>query len=156
LERLKALIETLIQFGINPKVNSRKTDEAEKTRTLQRLLVEIYSIYLSIKPKFDETKYEKEPDFNYEEIRLNVSENFPNLGYYAVVLNPNKVDEESEIGIADSADDLSDIIKDMLAVRWRTQNTSLKDAVYHFEFSMRTHSEKHLLDLLGHLKSIAY
>jgi hypothetical protein len=108
-----------------------------------------------MKPKFDETKHENQPSFDYEEIRRNVSDNFPILGYYSTVLNPNDVEEETEIGTADAIDDLSDIIKDLLEVRWRMQNTSLKDAVYHFEFSMRTHSEKHLLSLLGHLKSIS-
>ncbi len=149
MERLKALIETLIRFG----THSQEIEEAEKIRTLQRLLVEIYSIYLSMKPEFEETKHENQPSFDYEEIRLQVSANFPALGFYSTVLNPNEVGEETEIGVADAIDDLSDIIKDMLAVRWRIQNISLKDAVYHFEFSMRTHSEKHLLDLLRYLKS---
>ncbi len=149
MERLKALIEILIRFG----TSAQEIEEAEKIRTLQRLLVEIYSIYLSMKPKFEETKHENQPSFDYEEIRLNVSENFPTLGYYSTVLNPNEIGEETKIGVADAIDDLSDIIKDLLAVRWRIQNTSLKDAVCHFEFSMRTHSEKHLLDLLGYLKS---
>ena len=57
-----------------------------------------------------------------------------------------------EIGIGDELDDLTDIIKDLLEVKWRLENTSENDALWTFEFSMRTHSEQHLVDLLKQLK----
>ena len=69
-----------------------------------------------------------------------------------MVLDSNKMEPDVEIGIGDEIDDLIDIIKDLLAVKWRMENTSEKDALWHFELSMRTHSEQHLVDLLKRLK----
>jgi hypothetical protein len=65
-----------------------------------------------------------------------------------MVLNLNEMQPNVEIGIGDALDDLTDIIKDLLAVKWKMDNTSEMDALWEFDFSMRTHSEKHLIDLL--------
>ena len=54
--------------------------------------------------------------------------------------------------IGGSGLDDPDIIKDLLVVKWRMDNTSQMDALWHFEFSMRTHSEQHLIDLLKFIK----
>ena len=141
MSELRKLIDKITEFGINPKV-----DLTDKTDILKKLLVGIYSEYLNVEFEFDET------DFDYNEIKQNVKSNFPDFDWYSMVLDSNKMEPSIEIGIGDELDDLTDIIKDLLAVKWRMENTSENDALWTFEFSMRTHSEQHLVDLLKRLK----
>ena len=131
MSKLRELIDKITEFGINPKV-----DLIDKIDVLKKLLVGIYSEFLNLEFEFDETDYNEEPDFD----------------WYSMVLDSNKMEPDIEIGIGDEIDDLIDIIKDLLAVKWRMENTSENDALWHFELSMRTHSEQHLVDLLKRLK----
>jgi|TARA_B110000908_G_C10067704_1_gene363619 hypothetical protein len=147
LSKLRKLIDEITEFGINPKV-----ELTDKTDVLKKLLVGIYSEFLNVEFVFDETDYDEEPDFNYNEIKENVKSNFPDFDWYSMVLDLNKMEPNIEIGIGDALDDLTDIIKDMLVVKWKMDNTSEKDSLWEFEFSMRTHSEQHLIDLLKYLK----
>ena len=147
MSKLRELIDKITEFGINPKV-----DLIDKIDVLKKLLVGIYSEFLNLEFEFDETDYNEEPDFDYNEIKENVKSNFPDFDWYSMVLDSNKMGPDIEIGIGDEIDDLIDIIKDLLAVKWRMENTSENDALWHFELSMRTHSEQHLVDLLKRLK----
>ena len=124
----------------------------DKTDFLKKLLVEIYSEFLKVEFDFDETDYDVEPDFDYDKIKDNVKSNFPDYGWYSKVLDLNKMEPDMEFGIGDAIDDLTDIIKDLLVVKWKMDNTSEMDALWEFEFSMRTHSEQHLIDLLKFIK----
>lgn len=147
MSKLRKLIDQITEFGINPKV-----EISDKTDVLKKLLVEIYSEYLNVEFEFDKKEYEEEPEFDYAEIRKNVKSNFPNFNWYSMVLNLNEMQPNVEIGIGDALDDLTDIIKDLLAVKWKMDNTSEMDALWEFDFSMRTHSEQHLIDLLKFIK----
>jgi hypothetical protein len=147
LNKLRELIDQITEFGINPKV-----ELTNKTDVLKKLLVGIYSEFINVEFEFDETDYDEEPDFDYNEIKENVKSNFPDFDWYSMVLDSNKMEPNIEIGIGDELDDLTDIIKDLLEVKWRLENTSENDALWTFEFSMRTHSEQHLVDLLKQLK----
>lgn len=147
MSKLRELIDQITEFGINPKV-----ELTDKTDVLKKLLVGIYSEFLKVEFEFDETDYDEEPDFDYKEIKKNVKSNFPDFGWYSSVLDSNRMEPNIEIGIGDELDDLTDIIKDLLAVKWRMENTSKNDALWSFEFSMKSHSEKHLVDLLKRLK----
>jgi len=147
LRELRKLIDNITEFGINPNVKL-----IDKTDVLKKLLVGIYLEFLNVEYEFDEADYDDEPDFDYKEIRQNVKSNFPDFDWYSIVLDSNKMEPNIETGCGDELDDLTDIIGDLLAVKWRMENTSENDALWHFEFSMRTHSEQHLLDLLKRLK----
>jgi hypothetical protein len=72
-------INRLSIFGNNPNLQSEN-----KVLELKKILVEIYSEYVNSKPKFDEKIYLEEPEFKYEEIRKNLSKNFPDFGLYHV------------------------------------------------------------------------
>jgi hypothetical protein len=72
-------INRLSIFGNNPNLQSEN-----KVLELKKILVEIYSEYVNSKPKFDEKIYLEEPEFKYEEIRNNLSKNFPDSGLYHV------------------------------------------------------------------------
>jgi len=147
LSNLKKLIDQITEFGINP-----KNELTDKTDVLKKLLVGIYSEFLNVEFEFDETDNDKEPNFDYNEIKQNVKSNFPDFDCYSMVLDLNRIEPNVEIGIGDALDDLTDIIKDLLVVKWKMENTSEMDALWEFEFSMRTHSEQHLIDLLKYLK----
>lgn len=147
MSSLQKLIGKITLFGLNPNV-----DLSDKTGVLKKLLVSIYSEFLRVEIEFDATEYDEEPNFNYNEIKENVKSNFPDFGWYSIVLDSNEMEPNVEIGIGDELDDLTDIIKDLLAVKWRMENTSMRDALWYFDFSMRTHSEQHLVDLLKRLK----
>ena len=147
MSKLRKLIDEIVEFGINPKI-----ELSDKDNILKKLLVEIYFEYLNVDFKFDERDYEEEPNFNYEEILKNVKSNFPDFGWYSSVIDSNKMEPNIEIGIEDELDDLTDIIKDLMLVKWCFENTSENNALWHFEFSMRTHSEQHLVNLLKRLK----
>ncbi|WP_420402054.1 DUF5063 domain-containing protein [Flagellimonas sp.] len=147
MSELRKLIDQITEFGINPKV-----ELAEKIDVLRELLVGIYSEYLKVEFEFDQTDYDDEPDFDYHELKENVTSNFPDFGWYIMVLDLNKMEPNVEIGIGDAIDDLTDIIKDLLVVKWKMDNTSQMDALWEFELSMRTHSEQHLIDLLKFIK----
>ena len=147
MSKLRKLIDEITEFGINPKV-----ELTDKIDVLKKLLVGIYSEFLNVEFEFDEMDYGEEPDFNYNEIKENVKSNFLEFDWYSMVLNLNKMEPNVEIGIGDALDDLTDIIKDMLVVKWKMDNTSEMDALWEFEFSMNTHSEQHLIDLLKYLK----
>ena len=147
MSELRKLIDQITEFGINPKV-----ELTDKTVVLKKLLVGIYSEYLNVKFEFDEKDYEEEPDFDFDIILENVKSNFPDFGWYSSVLDSNKMEPNIEIGIGDELDDLADIIRDLLAVKWKMENTSMDDALWQFQFSMQSHSEQHLVDLLKRLK----
>lgn len=147
MSELKELIDGITEFGVNPEVELE-----DKTEILKKLLVGLYSKFMNMKYEYDQTDYDDEPNFDYKGILINVKSNFPDFGWYNTILNINKVEPNVEIGIGDALDDLTDIIKDLLAVKWRMENTSETDALWHFDFLMRNHSEQHLLDLLKYLK----
>ena len=147
MSKLRKLIDEITEFGINPKVELN-----DKTDYLKKLLVGIYSEFLNVEFEFDEKDYKEEPDFDYKLILENVKSNFPNFGWYSSVLDSNKMEPNIEIGIGDELDDLSDIIKDLLTVKWKMENTSMEDALWQFRFSMQSHSEQHLVDLLKRIK----
>ncbi|MEX0287515.1 MAG: DUF5063 domain-containing protein, partial [Flavobacteriaceae bacterium] len=109
MSELRKLIDQITEFGINPKV-----EVANKTDVLKKLLVGIYSEFLKVKIEFDQTDYEEEPEFDYKKILENVKSNFPDFGWYSLVLDSNKMEPNIEIGIGDELDDLTDIIKDLL------------------------------------------
>lgn len=147
MNELRKLIDSITAFGVNPKVTL-----TNKHQYLKRLLVGVYSEFLnSNQSESDERDYEGIPDFDYEEIRSNVISNFPEFDWYSTIIDMGNIDEKSGL-IGDAVDDLADIIKDLLEVKWRFENTSEIDAIWYFEFLMRIHTEQHLVDLLKYIK----
>ena len=103
MSELRKLIDQITEFGINPNV-----ELTDKTDVLKKLLVGIYSEFLKVEFEFDETDYNEEPDFDYNEIKKNVKSNFPDFDWYSMVLDSNKMEPDVEIGIGDEIDDLID------------------------------------------------
>jgi len=151
------LIERVTEFATNPEVKSEN-----KVSELKRLLVSIYTNYLNIIKEEDSDKeYNDDFEFSYDELKKNVDENFPNLNWYISVWDVHKIEYEKHqttpkinSGLGDPIDDITDILKDLLEVKWRFENNSEKDALWYFHFLMKHHSEQHLVNLLKYLKDL--
>jgi len=150
LNHLLNIIDPIIQWGTTPKLTIEN-----KELVLKKTLISLYQEYLSLEGNVtdDEEEYPEAPAFNFEKISNTIRSNFPELGFYQTVLDPFHL-EKPDNGLGDANDDLSDIIKDLMEVQWRFQNTSEMDAIWYFEFIMRNHSERHIVNLLKTLKDL--
>lgn len=72
--------------------------------------------------------------------------NFSDFDWYHSIWDSHKLIEDSDVTTGDAIDDLSDIIKDMLEIKWQFENTSVKYAEWCFKDIMRIHSEQHLVN----------
>lgn len=148
MSKLIELLDNITEFGENPNVNVE-----DKEREICKLLASLYSEYLSMSlPELDDKNYDEDPNFNSDLIRKNIEKNFPNFGWYHCLTNSHKLLEEAELGTGDAIDDLSDIVKDMLDVKWIINNHSLANGLWQFHFWMKYHCEQHLVDFLKYAK----
>jgi hypothetical protein len=140
-------INEIVKYGLQ--TNLRVTD---KEKLLERHLVKIYNLYFDIEYKFDETDF---PDFDKSQlpdIRQNVTSNFNDFGFYKTILDINDFDNLKDNAIGDAIDDLSDIIADLLEIKWRIENNSLADGLWYFQLIFYGHTQQHILDLLNFMK----
>jgi hypothetical protein len=140
-------INEIVKYGLQP--NLTVTD---KEKLLERNLVKIYGLYFDIKYKFDAADF---PDFDKSQlpdIRQNVSNNFKDYGFYKTILDINDIDNITDNAIGDVIDDLSDIIIDLLEIKWRIENNSMADGLWFFELTFYGHTQQHILDLLNFMK----
>lgn len=148
------LIERVTEFATNPEVKSKN-----KILELKQLLVSIYAKYLDLEESFDSNDYVDDFDFPYENLKENIEKNFPSFGWYNLLLDCHKIKykngevlPEVDLVLGDPIDDITDILKDLLEVKWRFDNNSEDDAIWNFKFIMKHHSEQHLVHLLKFLK----
>jgi len=147
MKELIPTINEIVKYGLQ--ANLTLTD---KEKLLERHLVKIYNLYFDIEYKFDETNF---PEFNiteYSEIRQNVTSNFKGFGLYKTILDINDIDNLKENAIGDALDDLTDIIRDLLEIKWRIESNSLADGLWFFELIFYTHTQQHIIDLLNYMK----
>ena len=140
-------INEIVKYGLQP--NLTVTD---KEKLLERQLVKIYDLYFDIEYKFDEADY---PDFDKSQlpdIRQNIGSNFKDYGFYKTILDINDIDSLEGNAIGDANGDLSDIITDLLEIKWRIENNSLADGLWYFQLIFYGHTQQHILDLLNFMK----
>ena len=101
--------------------------------------------------KFDENEYPDAPDWDAAEIREKISALFPELGYYCTADGDPESIDKAQVLIGDAIDDLVDIVKDLKDVQWYLKNTSINNALWHFQFSYRSHWGLHARELQLHL-----
>lgn len=140
-------INEIVKYGLEP--NLTTTDNEKE---LEKNLVKIYSLYFDIKYKFDETEYEEFDQTEYADIRKNVTSNFKDFGFYKTVSDIEDIDNLKENTIGDALDDLTDIIRDLLEIKWRIENNSLTDGLWFFELTFISHTQQHIIDLLKYMK----
>ncbi|WP_143884515.1 DUF5063 domain-containing protein [Chryseobacterium binzhouense] len=147
MQQLIPTINEIIKFGLQPNL---KLSKDTRNTLLEKSLINIYSLYFNIEYVFDNTEFVV---FNKEEllqIRQNVESNFTDFGLYKK--NINKLNETLDERIGDAIDDLTDIIKDLLQIKWRIENNSLADGLWYFQFIFYNHTQQHILDLLNYMK----
>ncbi|TVL97382.1 MAG: DUF5063 domain-containing protein [Candidatus Brocadia sp. WS118] len=140
-------ISNVIKLGLEP--NLRIED---KELILEKDLVRIYSLYFQIVYKPDDVDYPSFKTPSLPDIRQNVCSNFPDYDQYKTHLDINNLDDLQDTAIGDAIDDLTDIIRDLIEVKWRIENNGINDGLWFFEHSFRTHTQQHLIDLLNYMK----
>jgi len=146
-EIIVSVIDEIVKYGLQPNLI-----EIDKEKSLEKNLVKIYNLYFDIEFEHDETDY---PDFDkikYSDIRRNVESNFKNFGFYKIIIDINDIDNLKDNGIGDAIDDLTDIILDLLEVKWRIETNSLADGLWYFELVFYSHTQQHILDVLNYMK----
>jgi hypothetical protein len=147
LEKLIKEIDEIIKYGLNPNLII-----IDKEKDLEKHLIGLYSCYFDIEYQFDEADYEVFDKPNYSKIRQNVISNFKEFGFYNDLSNIQMIDKQTEIITGDAIDDLTDIVLDLLEIKWRAENNSLNDALWFFQFTFHTHTQQHLIGLLKYMQ----
>jgi len=142
-------INTIITFGLESGLTINKSD---RDKLLEKSLVKIYSLYFDIQYDYDNTDFGEDQEYRYAEIRKNIESNFPDFGFYKTIPDLMDLDNKDNFGTGDAADDLTDIILDLLEIKRRIENNSLNDGLWYFEFIFSAHTRQHLIDLLNYLK----
>jgi len=140
-------IDKLIIYG-QSHVN---TNENNKIKNLELLLVSIYKQIIELPDKFDKQADIECPKTDYDLIKKQVENNFKGFGYYNVVFNGIENIKNPETVIGDSIDDLTDIIKDLIEAKWYFENSSLNDAIWQIKFKFESHTRHHILGLLKYI-----
>lgn len=146
-ELLITTIQEIIKYGLEPNVN-----QPDEEISLERNLVKLYHLYFETDDTFDKNDY---PDFDknqYPDIMAHVKSNFADFGFYKTVLDLHDFQNQNEITLGDAIDDLTNIIYDLLEIKWRIENNSLSDGLWFFKFIFYSHTQQHVLDLLNYLK----
>ena len=147
MRELIPTINEIIKYGLQPNL-----EETDKEKLLEKNLVKIYNLYFDIEYEFDETDF---PDFEkttYIDIRKNIESNFKDFRLYKSVIDINDIDNLKDNGIGNAVDDLTDIILDLLEIKWRIETNSLADGLWYFELIFYSHTQQHILDLLNFMK----
>jgi len=140
-------INEIVKYGLEPILTT-----IDKEKLLEKNLVKIYSLYFEIEFKFDETDYTEFDKTEYADIRKNIASNFKDFGFYKTIFDIINIDNLKDNEIGDALDDLTDIIIDLLEIKWRIENNSLADGLWFFELTFYSHTQQHILDLLNYMK----
>jgi len=147
MKELIPTINEIIKFGLFPNLTT-----TDRNKLLERDLIKIYSLYFHIHYEFDDNDF---PDFDKSQlpnIKQNLESNFSDFGLYKTALEIDDIVNLNDNAIVDAIDDLTDIILDLLEIRWRIENNSLNDGLWYFELIFPNHTQQHILNLLNYLK----
>jgi len=147
---MKDLIPTIneiIKYGLYPNLNI-----PDNEALLEKNIVKIYNLYFEINYTFDHAKYQNFDKSQLPDIPKNVISNFKEFGFYKTVLDIHDLDNVQENALGDAVDDLSDIILDLLEIKWRINNNSLDDGLWFFQFIFHAHTQEHIIGLLNFMK----
>ncbi|MFK7935161.1 MAG: DUF5063 domain-containing protein [Saprospiraceae bacterium] len=148
MTELIEVIDDITKYGLQPLVEIENRE-----KDLEENLVKIYVKHFQVQYDFDHNEYARFDTEHLPNVIKNVSKNFPTFGYYHTVLNCHELNKSMNIAAGDAVDDLSDIIFDLLEVKWRKENNSEQDALWFFEFIFQTHTQQHIINLLNFMKS---
>lgn len=149
-EEIKASIEDFfvaIEGDVAPEAR-----EARLSLALDQLAIAVHFTDYT----FDDRNFPDPEVREYATLRTIVSPRFRKLGYYNVALDVSDKIGETSLGVGDAIDDICDIARDLEEVRWRWENTSVEDALWHLEFGFGSHWGKHLRDLQLYLHALEH
>lgn len=146
-DELLTHINNIIPFGLQPGIQLTNRNEL-----VEKCLVNIYRIYLDTHSHSDERDYPEFDSSVLQHTRQNVTANFKDFGFYKTILDINDFTNLQDVATGDAIDDLTDIINDLLEVKWRLQHNSIADGLWHFTFIFKAHTQQHVLDLLNYMK----
>jgi hypothetical protein len=106
-----------------------------------------------LKFEFDEAEYGDAPRRR-DGLRKLVAARFPNYGYYNTVDDVSVKIAETGVGVGDAIDDIEDIAADLFETKWRLENNSIADGLFHYRNGFQTHWGRHLRDLQLYLQDI--
>ncbi|MBA3708982.1 MAG: DUF5063 domain-containing protein [Planctomycetes bacterium] len=92
------------------------------------------------------------PDVDYPALRERTIRRFPMFGYYNIPEFITSKLMESPLITGDAIDDLTDIARDLMDVRWCWEHTSPNDAMWHFRIGFETHWGGHLRNLQWYIQ----
>lgn len=147
MKELIPTINEIVKYGLEPNLTINY-----KEKLLERHLVKIYDLYFYIEYIYDEKDY---PDFDksqFPDIIQNVASNFKDFGLYKTIIDINDIDNLKDNAIGYAIDDLSDIIADLLEIKWRIENNSLANGLWFFQLIFLGHTQQHILNLLNFMK----
>lgn len=147
MQSLIPTINQIIQFGL-----ASDLEEANKEKLLEQNLVRLYSLSFDITYEYDEAEY---PDFDrsgLQDIRSHVQRNFPDFGLYYEMSAISNWDSAKVRPVGDAIDDLNDIIRDLMEIKWRYENNSPANGLWYFQLIFPIHTQQHLLGLLNYMK----
>lgn len=149
MKDLIQIIDGIAKYGLMADLEIKNKEE-----DLEQLLVLLYAYSFRVEYKFEDQNY---PAFNkklFPNVIDNVQKNFPSFGFYHSILNLDEISADAETGTGDAVDDLSDIIYDILQIKWRIENNSEADGLRYFKLIFDAHTQQHLIDLLNFMKVI--
>ena len=101
--------------------------------------------------EFDERDYPEAPKTG--DILALVKKRFPNYGYYNVAEDVLTAGKGSAI-VGDAIDDITDIALDLFETKWRWENNSVEDGLWHFKNHFEIHWARHLRELQLYLLNL--
>ena len=144
-------INEITKFGLEPNLSI-----SERDKFLEKLLIKIYSLYFELIFEDDKNSYADYDKSELTNIRQNVESNFSNFGFYKTILAIEDIDNLDDVcAMGDAIEDLSDIISDLLEVKWRIENNSLDDGLWFFQLIFYAHTQQHIINLLNYMKQIS-
>lgn len=149
ITKLIHTIDQIVKFGLEPNLTINKN---ERDLLVEKSLINIYSLYFDIHYEDANTDFAEYNELKYADIRKNVESNFLDFGFYNIALDLMNTFAKDNIAMGDAIDDLSDIILDLLRIKWRIENNSPNDGLWYFQFIFSAHTQQHIIDLLNYLK----
>jgi hypothetical protein len=148
-DEIKQTIDDFLSL-IEKGCGSTEENEAKLKLLLDKLALAQYFVTY----KFDKKDYADAPRKTDAELRKMVTVQFPNYGYYNVAEDVTTKIGESNAIVGDAIDDIADIAKELYETKWRWDNNSPEDSLWHFKNNFEMHWGEHLRELQIYLLNL--
>ena len=148
-DELKSTIDDFLLL-IEKGSESVEINEAQLKLLLDKLaMAQHFASYV-----FDEKEYSEPPKRAAGDVLVLVKKRFPNYGYYNVAEDVINNVGGSTVIVGDALDDITDIALDLFESKWRWENNSVEDGLWHFKNHFEIHWGRHLRELQLYLLNL--